>query len=147
VIELFDETLPTKGVKLSYVNGDNSSSCAEGRRTNIYFICPDSNQHERMDTMSGLNEEFKKYRFAPDETGCEYGIEIFTSVACPYQCITYDEHNDMLSQCNAAGICAYDFALEVTRCICEDIEVTKPEDIQCCNSNMNIAVSCVSEMR
>eukprot|EP01083_Nonionella_stella_P293476 998056_1 len=131
--------MPTKGVKITYSNGDNiegTDTCVNGTRTNIYFICPDSNQHERIDTFYGFNNIFNEYKFVQDETGCVYSIEIFTSIACPYNCITYDDTNDMLSQCNAAGICAYDYGLDTTRCICEHLEVTKPEHIQCYDANI-----------
>eukprot|EP01084_Bolivina_argentea_P070504 128188_1 len=139
IVELYDETMPTKGVKITYSNGDNiegTDTCVNGTRTNIYFICPDSNQHERIDTFYGFNNIFNEYKFVQDETGCVYSIEIFTSIACPYNCITYDDTNDMLSQCNAAGICAYDYGLDITRCICEHLEVTKPEHIQCYDANI-----------
>eukprot|EP01084_Bolivina_argentea_P143092 251339_1 len=137
VIELYDSSLPTKGIKIIFQNGDDlSGSCPDGTSATVYFICPDSNQFERFDVPNGLNDIFKQHTFS-QLLNCQRQVEIFTSAACPFQCITYDDNKDAISQCSANGICGYDFALDTMRCFCnENVNVTAPKDIFCDHPNI-----------
>ncbi len=70
--QLYEETLPIKGIKFR----DNiamSHSCVSGTQPEIYFICEDSNTHQRVDTMYSLNHIFNKFELVTDE--------IFTSIS------------------------------------------------------------------
>eukprot|EP01084_Bolivina_argentea_P058526 106863_1 len=129
-VELYDQTFPGKGIHISYEDGD-ALYCDgnKSRRSDIYFICPDgSNSVESLDN---LNDIYSIFSF--NETiQCEYSIKIYTNAACPYQCVTYDDNTNVISQCNTNGECEYDYSLDFIRCICdENFEINSIDDILC----------------
>eukprot|EP01084_Bolivina_argentea_P192728 330785_1 len=135
MIELYDDTSPTKGIHILYQNGDDTSCSSKKRKTDVYFICPDEfRKMEKYDNINGLNNIYSTFKVT-QPSYCEYQIEIYSVAACPYQCITQESDKNAISQCSRNGLCAYDNNLELIRCICDNMLVNDKQDIFCDHPN------------
>eukprot|EP01084_Bolivina_argentea_P045150 83109_1 len=133
-VSLFEPTLPERGIHISLEEGDalHCPGVGNSRRTDIYLICPSSsNKVELYESNTGLNNIYSDYYFS-EPTTCRYEIEIYTTAACPCQCISYDDYKDSISTCNQNGICGYDQTLDLVRCFCNDnMKINDPQDVHC----------------
>ena len=89
----------------------------------IKFMCPETTHG----TSRPKPFDSDTYVYETDKHSCVYEMEIESTLACPWDCITSytvkqegsKEGIDYFAVCNSRGICAADPYAEAVRCLCE----------------------------
>lgn len=113
-----EEENPSKGVVLTYWNGNECTEPGSHRQLSIAFACGIDNR----------NPFAREGQVVEEKDACKYEIVTESTMGCPQECPVVGGR-----LCSGAGVCDYDTDAEKTRCFCSpgltgvDCSVTIPE--------------------